>query len=102
MYTLKLKSVKIGNEEVQYESLISTVSKSIPQGSHGFDLGEQRRRIRILDVVEKLETPKPESVTFEDQDAELLKTLVKTQSWMIVDRGLVQFCEDVEAMTRTT
>lgn len=95
MKTLTLKKFVLeGSEkEITYAALVKDCVKAMNQ--QGLDVEELRKRIRIIDALEKA----GEKLELEDQDAETLKTLVRAQKWAVVDRSIIQFIEDVEAMS---
>ena len=77
-----------------YADLAVLAVKNPPQGGLGPD--DMRKRIRILDLVENTEID--QDIEIEDADAETLKTCVSEMRWAILDRGIMEFCDAVEAL----
>ncbi len=93
MKTLELKSFTIeGAKETTYKDLIKACVNNV--GQQGATMEEQRKRMRILDALESSDT----SLELEDADANLLKGLVQSMQWAIVNKNLVEFGDAVEKM----
>jgi hypothetical protein len=83
---------QIGDMKQSYAELVKACASNI--GKEGVSIAEQRKRIRILDVVEKNE----EVMNFEDADADVLKSLVSSMPWALVNKDIVAFGDAVEKM----
>ena len=96
-----LKNIRVfpdseDSKETYADLVCVCVSYANPQ--KGITIDEQRKRMRILEVVENATTPPESDMQFEDSDADLLKALVKAYPWGIVKKEIVQFGDAVEAM----
>lgn len=84
--------IQDGENKVKYGELIIACLNTPPE--KGFDIQEMKRRMRILDAVEKGK----EEITFEDADIETLKSCVSSMKWAVFHREVVAFCEAVESI----
>lgn len=84
--------IKEGEKIVKYGDLIVACLDTPPKG--GFDIQEMKRRMRILDVVEK----GGEEFSFEDADIETLKKCVSSMKWAVFHREVLAFCEAVDSI----
>lgn len=86
-------SKSVGIEDQTYKHLVIACLNHVnPQ--IGINIEEQRKRMRILDAVEKAN----DELVLEDADAEILKGLVNAMPWAVVKKEIVQFSDDVSAM----
>lgn len=92
MKILVNKKFKIGESEQSYAELVKACAMSI--GKNGLPVDEQRKRFRLMDVLEK----GGDNLSFEDADAALLKELVKGMPWAVCLREIVEFGDAVEKM----
>lgn len=96
MKELRLKTIFIKTDrqeaETSYKELIESCLKQV--GREGVDAVKMRKRIKILDSLEKAE----DVLTLEDEQISELKDLVKHMPWAIVDRGIVEFCDEIEKL----
>lgn len=53
----------------------------------GIRLDEQRKRIRVLDALEKKE------IILEDADFDILKICVETMTWAVIHKDIVKFSD---------
>jgi hypothetical protein len=86
------RKFKIEQADASYADLIRACAKHV--GQTGVDIDEQRKRFRILDVLDKT----PEIIELEDADAEHLKGLVKKMQWALVSKDVVAFGDAVEKL----
>lgn len=96
MKKLELKKVDFfKNEEgesVNYSALIRVCLNNVPEG--GYTVQEMRDRMDILNKAEKANG----SLDLEDSETKKLKSCVKAMKWSLMNKEIVQFCDDVEAM----
>ncbi len=69
----------------KYSDLIMLCVKNPPQG--GYDMTEMRKRIKVLDVIEK----GGETLEFEDADFECVKNCVKNMRWGFAHQEIINF-----------
>lgn len=85
-----------------YGDLITMCLKQPVHG--GLDVATLRKRLRILDVVEKAnadndaDAARNSEYRFEDEDARVLQECVKTMRWPALQREFVNFADAVLAM----
>lgn len=92
MKSLALKSFKIGEQEVFHKELLKTCLNQVPQA--GFTPDEMRKRIKVLDVLEKSEG----TLELEDADSEVLKACVKEMKWALLNKDVLALCDEVSAL----
>lgn len=91
---LEIKNIKLGNNESNYKELITASLNFVPQ-EKGLKIDEQRKRLRILEALEKSDGV---TLTLEDADAETLVALIDSMVWAIFSKDIVQFTDDIKAM----
>lgn len=96
MQRLEMKEFKVKGQErpVKYKELIENVI--FFPGEKGVTAEAARLRFRVVDAIEKMGVSN--HLDLEDADAETLKSLVENMIWGVVDRGILQFCDDVKDM----
>ena len=94
MKTLQLKSFTFKNakEETTYKELLMAVLDN-PRET-GVKVSELRIRLAILDKLEVAEN----SLELEDTETNLLKELVADMSWVKIDKGILLFNDEIQAM----
>jgi hypothetical protein len=96
MQVLKLESfeIEVGEKKITAptKEWVHACVVNIPNGGIGVE--DQRKRLRILDALDKSE----EVLELEDADAAELKSLVSAMKWVIVNKHVVKFCDDVANM----
>ena len=96
---LELKVITLNEEgapeqTIKYEDLIKNSVNYISREQGGLNVEQQRQRIKILDALEKAKG----TLELEDSDASILQQLVKDTKWLVVNKGIIQFADDVSAM----
>lgn len=74
--------------------LLDAVVKSPSPGMAGIDYAEQRRRMRLLDAVEKI-GDEGGTLELEDADFDLLARLLKVYPFQLASAELVRFIDSV-------
>lgn len=98
MKMLKLKTLGLplspmSPDKGTTKDLLKIVVNNIPQG--GISADEMRRRIKLLD---KIDETKGEELLLEDAVAEELQKLTGVMKWNIIDKSILEFCDDIEHM----
>lgn len=89
MKTLINKTIKVAGNETNYKELIESALNQTPQG--GFSFEEIRKRNKIQDVLDKANG----KMSFEDAEAENLKEIVNASRWIVRDKSIEEFGEEV-------
>ncbi len=90
MKVINNKKTKVGGQETNYADLITTCVKAVdPQ--QGATIDEMRKAMKVLDVTEKA----GEEMKFEDAEMSHIKEKVEAMKWAIMDRGIIQFVDDI-------
>jgi hypothetical protein len=103
MKTITLKTVKmqVGDQvgELNYKTQIASILGSPSNPQAGADYEEVRRSIRLLDLLDKVGDgdPKPPCLVLEDADFEYLKARIKGARYLVINRQVLDFIEDVTA-----
>ncbi len=84
--------LSIGEEKVGTAALIKACMNNVPQG--GLVPGDIRKRIRILDQLDSTNGV----LNLEDADTAVLQECVRQMRWTVVDRGIVEFCDEIDTM----
>lgn len=94
MRTLQLKSFTFKNakEKTTYKELLTAVLDN-PRDT-GVKVSELRIRLQILDKLEIAEN----SLELEDTEANLMKELVADMNWVKIDKGILLFNDEIQAM----
>lgn len=95
MKSIEIKELSFIVEEGKkgsYANLLKAVVNAPPQS--GFTADEMRSRIRILDCIEKANG----KLELEDSDVKKLKACAKEMKWAMMNKEILQFCDDVEEM----
>lgn len=94
MKTLKLKSFRYKNakEDTHYKDMILGLLDNPREG--GIKVSEIRVRLAIIDKLEKVE----KELRLEDGEAEILKSIISETTWIKVDKGILQFNDDILAL----
>lgn len=90
----KVTELRSENGLATYGDLVKVCMNQPVQG--GLPVNEIRKRLRVLDVVEK---PLVAEYQFEDADAKTLQSCVAAMRWMSPQRAFVEFSDDVASMT---
>jgi hypothetical protein len=100
---LSLPDPKLARADVQWEaarvdyhSLIEQVIRIPLDRQAGASIDEMRRGIRVLD---RLDASSGEVLELEDADWEHLVAKVKVMPWIVVDRRILRFIDDVLGAT---
>lgn len=86
-----MKTIQLRDDEKLKTRDVLRVVLEKPGGQTGIGVDEMRRRIRILDKLEKAS----EKLELEDADYELIKNLYDGFQFAVVDRTLVQISDDL-------
>ncbi len=95
MKSIEMKELSFIVEEGKkgsYANLVKAVVNTPPKD--GFTADEMRSRMRILDCLEKANG----ILELEDSDTKKFKQCTKDMKWAMMNKEIVQFCDDVEAM----
>ena len=84
--------VSVGEETIGTAELIKACLNNVPQG--GLTPTDMRERLRILDQLDGANGV----LDLEDADAVVLQRCVGQMRWTVVDRGIVEFCDAIDAM----
>ena len=84
------KIIKEKGLQTDYKSVITMIINSPPR--EGLSISDMRKRIKILDLLEKSD----EILEIEDEYYKLLQGLVKNFKWMQIDKNIIEFCSDFE------
>ena len=100
--TLKTVTLQVGDQagELNYKTQIMTILGTPSNRQTGADYEEMRKSIRLLDLLDKVPTPttdKTESLELEDADFEYLKARIKEARYLLINREVMTFIEDVTA-----
>jgi hypothetical protein len=76
------------------QDLLKIVVNNVPQG--GISADEMRKRIRLLDKIDEIKGG--ELLLLEDAIAEELQRLTAIMRWNVIDKSILEFCDDVEHM----
>jgi hypothetical protein len=90
--TIELKIVeRAAGEPWDYREVIKNVINGVDP-REGLSVDEMRKRLRVVDALEACDGPVLE---LEDADYELLARKVREMKWIVVDRVIVDFCDDI-------
>lgn len=94
MKQLELKEDFVTNngESIGTSDLIRMALNNVPQG--GLTPMDMRQRIRILDLLEETKG----TLELEDADAVVLCDCVGQMRWAVLDRGILEFCDAIDAL----
>ena len=87
MKTIQNKQINLAKDVQAYSDLIR-ICVATP-GQEGMDLDTMRRRLRILDAVEK----STDTISIEDSDMDILKACVAAMRWNVVHAEIVKFAD---------
>jgi len=96
---LKVIKTNVGEDEVdlsykaQLIHVMTTPSVGPDGQSRGAGIDEQRRSIRVIDVLELAD--EPGIMALEDADFDYMKARVLQTLWPFISKDLVQFIDDV-------
>lgn len=79
-------------EKIDYKFLIDICVKE--QKQEGFTLEDMRKRFKILDVLEESK----EEIKLEDSDFETLKEIINKKRWLVLERDVLKFIDDINAI----
>lgn len=79
-------------DDIDYRELIVQVVRVPLDRQQGATIDEMRRGIRVLDALDRADG----TLELEDADWEHLRDKVRHFPWGMVDRRLLEFCDDVE------
>ncbi len=82
----KLQNKQIEFADVKDYAGLIKVCVSVPQQG-GMDLETMRKRLRVLDALEKA----TETIGIEDADLKTIQDCVKQMKWNVVHRDIVEF-----------
>lgn len=89
----KIKLRKDDNEQLTTVGIIKLVAGNSPNKPLGVD--EMRRRVRILDVIEAVESTTADHVFLEDEDAKALNVAIEGFPWSTANKQLLAIIDDV-------
>lgn len=92
MKTVENKNLKIPGDVDKYSGLIMVCMRNPPQG--GYDVEEMRKRIKVMDVLDKGE----ETLEFEDADFECVKQCVKSMRWASIHKEILEFVDYISGL----
>lgn len=94
MKTLELKTIQFNGKDLKYSEWIKACVTFPGINGQGYNLEEGRKRMRILTVLEK----SVDKLELEDNDADLLKTLVEAMLWVTATQEIIEFGDAVRDM----
>lgn len=90
----KETSIETGVDvKAKYGDLLLACLNSRPDG--GFDIQEMRKRLRVIDVVEK----GGDELLFEDADMATIVGCVSSMKWAVFSKEIVEFSDYVSSFT---
>lgn len=92
MKTVENKKSEIPGDAKNYSDLIMLCIKNTPQG--GYDVSEMRKRIKIMDILEKGEN----TFEFEDADFKCVQECVKIMRWGFIHKEFVNFIDYISGL----
>lgn len=92
MKTIENKKISIPGDIKKYSGLITVCVQNPPQG--GYDVDEMRKRIKIIDIIEKGGT----ALVFEDADFDCLKQCVNSMRWAYMHKEILNFLDYISGL----
>ena len=92
MKTIENKEINFADDVKDYATLIKFCMNRTPQG--GYTVEEMRKRLRVLDVIEKA----GKEINLEDADFECAKTCVKGMKWGTMHQEIVDFVDYINSV----
>lgn len=84
--------------DVEGGKALSAVKAVVEAAQNGATVGEQRKRLKLLDVIEKaLKSGDGMALTLEDEEHERLKALFEQHRWPAVIRDVVRIGDAIDA-----
>lgn len=83
---------EVPEDMVRWDDVIRQVIRQPQDRQRGADIEEIRSGIRILDALEHSDG---QLLELEDRDWEHLRDKTRAMQWMVVDRRILRFCDDV-------
>ena len=77
---------------IDYRTLVEAALRNPLDRQTGATIPEMRQSIRVLDALDRTED---EVLVLEDADWQHLKAKVEKMPWAMVDRRVLQFCDDI-------
>ena len=96
--TLKTVTMQAGDQvgELNYKTQIASILSTPSNPQAGADYAEVRKSIRLLDILEKANG----TLVIEDADHQYLAARVKGARYLIINREVLDFIEDVTTPKR--
>ncbi|OGC68305.1 hypothetical protein A2415_04450 [candidate division WWE3 bacterium RIFOXYC1_FULL_39_7] len=97
MPKFELKKTEIKKEDgfISYADFARTALNNTPQS--GFSIDEMRKRMRILDILDK-EKLGFEEMDLNNEDIKILKSSVSSMKWGVIHKDIIAFCDAVEKL----
>ncbi len=92
MKKVENRKLKIPGDVEKYSDLIKVCINR--PSKDGCDISEMRKRIKVIDVIEK----GGKSLEFEDADFECLKQCVKNMRWFVVHKEIIEFVDYISEL----
>ena len=83
---------------IEYAAVMRQIIRRPLNQQTGADIEEMRKGIRLLDAIDNCDS---DILVLEDNDWEHLAAKTRAMPWAIVDRRVLQFCDDVLNATDT-
>lgn len=63
---------------------------------NGYSISEMKQRLRLLDIIEKADNEKSETIEFEDADFKTVSDLVRDTKWTVLSKAVIKFSDEFE------
>ena len=93
MKTLQNKTILLAGESITYAQLMA---QCLNGAAEGFSIDEMRRRIRVMDAIEKAGNDGKE-IELEDHDYQTLVSALDIR-WRLLSREIVEFVDYVQGV----
>ena len=90
--TNKTATLTIGSQKKDF-SVADLLIECLNHTAKGLNIQEIRKRIKVLERIEKAKDPKHKKIMLEDADYEVAKQCVDQMSWGIVDPFILEFTD---------
>jgi hypothetical protein len=93
MKTIKLRTVQFGDNVLDYKLQLVGIAGSPVDAQRGASIDELRKSVRVLEVLEKSNG----EVHLEDADYDHLLEKVRSAKYLIINKEVLQFIDDIIA-----